>query len=131
MYCSGKVIAFDVSYILGAVTLLTVSCVMVRNSIDLVNRFLKEGIQIRHAKNLTPMNAATVDNKHFHATVDKMQEGKIMQSLLVNNEHAYISHYNSVFEELWKNGIDAVERIRDIEAGVDLADIEVVPSSIK
>ena len=33
MYCSDKIIAFDVSYILGAVTLLTVSCVMVRNSL--------------------------------------------------------------------------------------------------
>jgi K+-sensing histidine kinase KdpD len=96
----------------------------------LVKRFLKEGIQIRHAKNLTPMNFA-VDNKRFHATIDKMEEGKIMQSLLVSNEPAYVSHYNSVFEELWKNGTDAAERIRDIEAGVDLADIEVISSSAK
>jgi hypothetical protein len=32
LYCSDKIIAFDVSYILGAVTLLTVSCGM-RNSL--------------------------------------------------------------------------------------------------
>ncbi|MFL6423435.1 MAG: ATP-binding protein, partial [Nitrososphaeraceae archaeon] len=41
------------------------------------------------------------------------------------------SHYNSVFEELWKNGIDASERIRDIEQGLDLEYIEVIPSSAK
>ena len=60
-----------------------------------------------------------------------MEEGKIMQSLLISNEPIYISHYNSVFEELWKNGIDAINRIKDIEAGVDLADIEVIPSSAR
>ena len=76
------------------------------------------------------MNFA-VDNRHFHATIDKMEGGKIMQSLLVSNEPAYISHYNSIFEELWKNGIDGTDRIKDIEAGVDLADIEVIPSSAR
>jgi len=42
-----------------------------------------------------------------------------------SNEPAYIDYYNSFFEELWKNGIDAALRIRDIEEGVDLVDIEV------
>jgi hypothetical protein len=69
------------------------------------------------------MNFA-VDNKHFYATIDKMEEGKIMQSLLVSNEPVYISHYNSIFEELWKNGINAADRIMDIEQGVDLTYIE-------
>src|ERR1043166_8018946 len=43
-----------------------------------------------------------------------------------------LTHYNSVLEELWKNGgADATDRIRDIEQGVDLADIEVIPSSAR
>src|SRR5205085_12011715 len=77
-----------------------------------------------------PMNFA-VDNRHFNATIEKMEGGKIMENLLISNESDYISHYNSIFEELWKNGIDAMERIRDIEEGVDLADIEVIPSSAR
>ena len=76
------------------------------------------------------MNFA-VDNKHFYATIEKMEEGKMMESLLISNEPAYVNHYNSIFEELWKNGIDAADRIRDIEEGVDLADIEVIPSSAR
>ncbi len=36
------------------------------------------------------------------------------------------NHFSSVFEELWKNGIDAEARIKDVEEGVDLADIEVI-----
>jgi two-component system, OmpR family, sensor histidine kinase VicK len=101
-----------------------------KDSIHLVKLFLNAGVQIKHIKNLTPMNFA-VDNRHFHATIEKMEGGKIMENLLISNEPAYISHYNSIFEELWKNGIDAMERIRDIEEGVDLADIEVIPSSAR
>ena len=33
------------------------------------------------------MNFA-VDNKDFHATIDKMEAGKIMESLLTSNEPA-------------------------------------------
>jgi two-component system, OmpR family, sensor histidine kinase VicK len=101
-----------------------------KDSIKLVKVFLNAGIQIRHVKNLTPMNFA-VDDRYFYATIDKMENGKLMKSLLSSNEPAYITHYNSIFEELWKNGVDALERIKDIEAGVDLADIEVIPSSTR
>ena len=98
--------------------------------IELVKIFLNAGIQIRHIKNLTPMGFA-VDDRYFYATIDKMENGKLMQSLFTSNEPAYISHYNSIFEELWKNGVDAAQRIKDIEAGVHLADIEVIPSSAR
>ena len=101
-----------------------------KDSVELVKVFLNAGIQIRHLKNLTPMNFA-VDDRYFYATIDKMENGELMKSLLTSNEPAYIRHYNSIFEELWKNGVDAIERIKDIEAGVDLADIEVIPSSEK
>jgi signal transduction histidine kinase/phosphatidylserine/phosphatidylglycerophosphate/cardiolipin synthase-like enzyme len=101
-----------------------------KDSIDLVKLFLNAGVQIRHLKNLTPMNFA-VDSRNFYATIDKMEGGKLMEHLLISNEPAYISHYSYVFEELWKNGIDAAERIKDIESGIDLADIEVIPSSAR
>jgi two-component system, OmpR family, sensor histidine kinase VicK len=101
-----------------------------KDSINLVNVFLDSGMQVRHLKNLTHVDFA-VDNKNFNATVDKMEGGKLMESLLISNEPAYVSHYNSVFGELWKNGIDAKERIKDIEQGLDLEYIEVIPSSAK
>jgi two-component system, OmpR family, sensor histidine kinase VicK len=101
-----------------------------KGSIDLVKLFLNAGVRIRHLKNLTPMNFA-VDNRNFYATIDKMEGGKLMEHLLISNEPVYINHYNSVFEEIWKNGVDATDRIRDIEQGIDLADIEVIPSSAR
>ena len=107
-----------------------ITSIIDKDSIDLVKIFLNAGIQVRHVRNLTPMSFA-VDNKHFYATVEKMEEGKMMESLLISNEPVYINHYNSIFEELWKNGINAVDRIKDIEQGLDLTYIEVIPSSGK
>jgi signal transduction histidine kinase len=107
-----------------------ITSIIDKDSIDLVKIFLNAGIQVRHVRNLTPMSFA-VDNKHFYATVEKMEEGKMMESLLISNEPVYINHYNSIFEELWKNGINAVDRIKDIEQGLDLTHIEVIPSSGK
>ena len=98
------------------------------DSKDLVRIFLDAGAQIRHVKSLPPMNFA-VDARYFHATVEKMEGGKMMRSLLTSNEPVYVNHYNFIFEELWKNGIDAVQRIKDLNEGVDLADIEVIPRS--
>jgi phospho-acceptor domain-containing protein len=101
-----------------------------KDGVELVKVFLNAGIQIRHVKNLAPMNFA-VDDIYFYATIDKMENGTLMKKLLTSDEPAYIGHYNSVFEELWKNGVDAIQRIKDMEAGVDLADVEVIPSSAR
>jgi two-component system, OmpR family, sensor histidine kinase VicK len=101
-----------------------------KDSVQLVKVFLNAGIQVRHIKNLTSMNFA-VDDRYFYATISKMENGELMENLLISNEPAYIGHYNSIFEGLWKNGVDATQRIKDIEVGVDLADIEVIPSSAR
>jgi two-component system, OmpR family, sensor histidine kinase VicK len=99
-----------------------------KDNIDLVRIFLKSGIQVRHIKHLPPLSFG-VSHKEVGTTIEKMEGGRRMESLLVSNEPLYVSHFNSLFEELWKNGIDAEGRIKDIKEGVDLADIEVIPSS--
>jgi signal transduction histidine kinase len=96
----------------------------------LATLLLNEGVQIRHTKNLTPLSFC-ISNKEFLATVEKMEGGKMISSLLVSNEPIYIDHYNSLFEQLWDNSIDAMDRINDIKEGVDLADIEVIPRSTR
>jgi two-component system, OmpR family, sensor histidine kinase VicK len=98
-----------------------------KDSIDLVRIFLEAGAKVRHVKNLPLMDFA-VDNKYFHATIRK-EAGRLNQTLLLSNEPAYVEHFKSIFEELWKNGIDATERIKDIDAGANLADIEVIPKA--
>jgi two-component system, OmpR family, sensor histidine kinase VicK len=96
-----------------------------KDNIDLVKTYLDYGVQIRHVKNLPPMSFG-VSDKEISATIEKIEEGKKIQSLLISTEPSYINHYNTIFEELWKSGIDAVNRIKDIEAGLDTANIEVI-----
>ncbi len=96
-----------------------------QDSADLVRIFLNIGVQIRHVKNMPPIDFA-ISDKEMMATIEKMEGGEMAQSLLVSNETAYIKHFVSIFEELWKNGIDASYRIRDIEEGVDQANIEII-----
>jgi two-component system, OmpR family, sensor histidine kinase VicK len=100
-------------------------------SLTLVKKFLQAGItNIRHIKNMPPLSFG-VSDKEVAITIENMEGGKMSQKFLISSEPLYVDHFNSLFEELWKNSIDARERIRDIEAGVDLADIEVIPSSLR
>jgi two-component system sensor histidine kinase VicK len=101
-----------------------------KDNVDLVKIYLNYGIQIKHVKNLPPMSFG-VSDKEMSATIEKMEGGKKIQSLLISTEPLYIQHFISIFQELWKNGVDAAERIKDIESDIDLADIEVIPSSAR
>jgi two-component system sensor histidine kinase VicK len=100
------------------------------DNIYLVKAYLDLGMKIKHIKNIPPMNFA-VSSKQLYATIDEMKGGQVARNLLVSNEPHYVKHFKSIFEELWNNGIDAIERIRDIEAGVDLADIQVIANSLR
>ena len=96
-----------------------------RDNVDIAKLLLYSGLQLKHIKNLPPMSFG-VSDKEIGATIEKMEHGKAVQSLLISSEPAYVNHFNSIFEELWKNGVDAKSRIRDIEEGVDTEGIEII-----
>jgi two-component system sensor histidine kinase VicK len=98
-----------------------------KDSVNVVKKFLGLGVEIRHVKNLAPINFAV--SKHgLIATVEEMNGGGegIVQNLLASNEGPYIKHFSSMFEQLWKEGIDARYRIKDIEEKVGIAEIEII-----
>jgi nitrogen-specific signal transduction histidine kinase len=86
--------------------------------------YLEHGIQIRHMKNLPPMSFG-VSDKEIAVTIEKMEGGRRIQSLLISTEPLYVRHFTSLFEEIWRNGIDARHRIKQVEEGVE-SDIEVI-----
>ena len=96
-----------------------------RKSIKLVKIFLKSGIQIRHIKHMPPLSFGVTD-KEVTFTIEKMKGGKMSQSYLISNEPLYVSHFNSVFDELWKKGIDVNERIKTIKEGFESTRIEII-----
>ena len=104
-----------------------------KNSAELARKFVDIGVQIRHVKNMPPIDFV-VSDKQMVATIEKVDSkgghgGKI-QNLLVSKESPYIQHFTSIFDELWNQGIDAIERIKDVEAGLDF-DIEVIQNTFR
>jgi signal transduction histidine kinase len=96
-----------------------------KDGAELAKRFLDIGVTVRHVKNMPPIDFA-VSDKEMIATIQKTEAGQAIQNLLTTNEPAYIEHFNSIFDELWKDGIDADYRIKDIEQGTDTEGITVI-----
>jgi nitrogen-specific signal transduction histidine kinase len=67
-----------------------------------------------------------VSDREMIATIEKIESGQMIQNLLVSTEQPYLDHFTSIFDELWKNGVDAKDRIKDIEEGVDTEGIEII-----
>ena len=99
-----------------------------KESVELVKIFLGLGMQIKHIKNLPPINFS-VGDKEVNATIEKMEGGMMVRSLITSNEPIYVSHFYSIFQQLWNKGIDAQDRIRSVEEGrADETNIEVIPN---
>jgi two-component system, OmpR family, sensor histidine kinase VicK len=96
-----------------------------KDDIELIKTFLDLGMQIRHVKNLSLMNFA-VSDKMLNATIEKLEGGKMVQSLLTSHDPNYVHHFYSMFEQLWDNGIEAADRIEDIKGGIEISDIEII-----
>jgi two-component system sensor histidine kinase VicK len=98
-----------------------------RDNINLIKRFLDLGLEIRHLNQLTILNFA-ISKKVLNATIEKLEAGKMIQSMITSNEPAYLKHFMFIFEELWKNSIDARGQIRNLEEGHELANVYVIPN---
>ena len=96
-----------------------------KDSVELVRILLGLGMKIKHTKNMSPMNFA-VSPKEMFATIEEMKYGQMAKSLLISNEPVYVKHFNFIFEELWKNGVNVEDRIRQIEEGIDQSNIEII-----
>ncbi|MDQ3984846.1 MAG: ATP-binding protein, partial [Thermoproteota archaeon] len=95
------------------------------DSLQLTRLYLDHGIQIKHLKNLPPVSFG-ISDKEIALTIERMESGKLIQSLLISNEPVYVKHFTSMFEELWKNGIDSADRIKEIEEGIEPEFLEVI-----
>ena len=94
-------------------------------NVKVAKLYLDSGLQIKHLSNLLPLSFGVSDKK-IAVTIEKMEEGKEIQSLLVSNEPKYLKHFSAVFQDLWESCIDAKERIREIEEGTEPAKIEII-----
>jgi two-component system, OmpR family, sensor histidine kinase VicK len=93
--------------------------------IELVKTFLDEGMMVRHVKDLSSIYFALSD-KMLLFTIEKI-EGQMVTNTINSIDALYISHFYSIFENLWKKGVDVKDRIKDIEEG-NYANVEIIPN---
>ncbi|MBD0360870.1 MAG: hypothetical protein ICV56_09200, partial [Nitrososphaeraceae archaeon] len=101
-----------------------------KDEIPLIRILLGLGMQIRHSKFLTPMSFIIGDGEVI-ASIEKIIFDKGINSALFSNELPYTEHFRTVFEELWKNSVDAVERIKDIEESMSTGETEIIYRPLK
>jgi signal transduction histidine kinase len=101
-----------------------------REDTELIKKFLDMGIEIKHVRNLPPLYFS-VSQKQCVTTVEDISNGEMFQRIIHTTEPLYILHYQAVFEELWNIGIDAQERIRQIETGTSLETTKVIEDPVK
>ncbi len=72
-------------------------------------------MNIRHVKAIPPISFG-VTEKELGITVERMRDGSLNASVIFSNEPAFVEQFTVVFEELWDRGIDAKDRIEEIES---------------
>ncbi len=63
----------------------------------------------------------------LNSTPEMMKEGGMVTDLLNSNDIYYLDHYDMMFKDLLKTGIDAKDRIKDIDEG-NLINIDIIPN---
>jgi two-component system sensor histidine kinase VicK len=96
-----------------------------KEDISLVQRFMALGMEVKHLR-YTPLNFS-VTNKEFNFTIsNNAADDSKTPNVLISNELPYIKQFNSLFEELWSQGVNAAGRIIEIEKGIEPDFFEVI-----
>jgi len=101
-----------------------------KKDMELVKKFIRRGIQIRHSDQLPPLNFA-VSDKQFVGSLEKVADQKMFEGLLHSTDPLYMKHFQIIFDELWKEGISAQERISQIETGIASVTTKVIDNTIE
>ena len=100
-----------------------------KDDLELIKKFLDMSIEIKHVRSLPPLYFS-VSRKQCVTTMEDLKNGEMFQRIVHSSEPLYITHYQKVFDELWETGIDARERIRQIETGATIHTTKVVENPL-
>lgn len=88
-----------------------------KEDLKVAKRSLDLRMKIRHIENIHISILLT--DKDFNLIADSMKDGNLYSRELISNDRTYLKLFASLFEYLWKNGIDAEQRLKEIEYGYD------------
>ncbi|HYF99991.1 MAG TPA: HAMP domain-containing sensor histidine kinase [Candidatus Saccharimonadales bacterium] len=101
-----------------------------KKHMELVKKFLNIGFEIRHSDHLPPINFA-ISDKQFVGSLEKFIGQKMFERILHSTDPLYMKHFQFIFEELWKEGISAQDRIRQIETGIAPVTTKVIENPVQ
>jgi signal transduction histidine kinase len=104
-----------------------ITTINTKSDAEEVRFFLNQSFQIRHVKDTLFTNFA-VSDKMLLSSIDRINPGDMVSSMLTSNDPLYLKHYKNIFEKIWLMGIDAQERIQDIMNGNNV-NIQVIPDT--
>ena len=93
--------------------------------VEMVEACLRLGIEVRHTSKLPPLSFIC-SKSQILASIESAGRKAIFQNVLSSNDSAYVGHFRSLFEEMWKNGVDATKRIEEMARGAEHPNIEVI-----
>jgi len=83
------------------------------------------GIQVRHTSKLPPLSFVCTKSEIL-ASIQSLGERTLFQNVLSSDDSAYVGHFRSLFEEMWKDGVEASKRIEEITSGRERAIVKVI-----
>jgi signal transduction histidine kinase len=83
--------------------------------LEVIKTFMQLGMQIKHVTTIPHMSFG-VSEKEMGVTVENMRGGSLNASAIFSSEPAIVEQFAAIFEELWNRGINAKERIEEIES---------------
>ena len=93
---------------------------------EFVKRGLQIGLEIRHIDQEPQPSFSVLDSQLF-TSMDSMVGSTIVNNVLVTNDPLYIQQYREIFRTKWEaDSLDARERVREIEGGVERDRTEIV-----
>jgi two-component system, OmpR family, sensor histidine kinase VicK len=83
--------------------------------LEVIKTFTELGMQIRHVSTIPPMSFG-ISEKEMGVTVENMRGGSLNASAIFSSEPAILEQFAAIFELLWDRGINAKDRIEEIES---------------
>ncbi len=94
----------------------------------IVERCLAMGIAVRHTNRLPPVSFGCSKDA-LVASIQQEGQALSMRNVLTSNEPAYVNHFRLVFDEVWKNGVDAGKRLDELKQGLERSSVDIIQNA--
>lgn len=101
---------------------------MSKNNLDLVKKYIDLGIKVCHLKREPPIYFA-VTNSDMMASIERLGNGSINESILYSNDPIYVRRFKLMFNRMWVDSRAGEEIASLIQRDEEVPIIEAIESS--